>query len=163
MYDTGYPWLTGGAVKFLMKYLKQHMFVLEFGCGASTVWMSKKVGWITAVDDNKAWVKKTKIAEPSAVVILRKRPYNNVFGWSDDALPIDFILVDGRDRVKCFRSVLPKLKPGGVIMLDNSERPEYKECFDMVKDWKMEWSAGPDYTGTWTYDGWMTTWWTKNK
>ena len=162
MYDTGYPWLTGGAVKFLMKYLNKDMGVLEFGCGASTVWMSKRVAWITAVDNSQAWTIETekKIQYPN-YIMCRKRPYNNIF--VNATLKVDFILVDGRDRVECFRSEYHTLKPGGVIMLDNSERPEYKECFDMVKDWKMEWSAGPDYTGTWTYDGWVTTWWTKNK
>lgn len=34
----------------------------------------------------------------------------------------DLVLVDGRDRVECTRSALPKLRPDGVLMLDDTDR-----------------------------------------
>jgi hypothetical protein len=37
----------------------------------------------------------------------------------------DVILVDGRARPSCFKHALPKIKPGGVIVWDNTERERY--------------------------------------
>lgn len=38
----------------------------------------------------------------------------------------DFVMVDGRARVSCMHLALSKIKPGGYLMLDNSERPIYQ-------------------------------------
>lgn len=47
----------------------------------------------------------------------------------------DFILVDGRARVDCVVRSVNKLKPGGILVLDNSERERYKKVFNLLKDW----------------------------
>ncbi len=49
----------------------------------------------------------------------------------------DFIMVDGRARVECCLNAIPKLKPGGIFVLDNSDRERYKPVFKVLKDWKM--------------------------
>lgn len=38
------PWLNEGAVEFLDKYLSEHpdAKILEFGSGASTIWIAKR-------------------------------------------------------------------------------------------------------------------------
>jgi hypothetical protein len=47
----------------------------------------------------------------------------------------DFILVDGRARVDCIVRSIGKLKPGGILVLDNSERDRYRQAFYLLKDW----------------------------
>lgn len=47
----------------------------------------------------------------------------------------DVILVDGRARPECVFSALDKLKSGGLMVLDNSERDRYKVVFDLLKKW----------------------------
>ena len=37
----------------------------------------------------------------------------------------DLVLVDGRSRATCILHALPKIKPDGYLMLDNSERSQY--------------------------------------
>ena len=49
----------------------------------------------------------------------------------------DFIMVDGRARVECCLNAIPKLKSGGIFVLDNSDRDRYKPVFTVLKDWKM--------------------------
>jgi tRNA A58 N-methylase Trm61 len=44
----------------------------------------------------------------------------------------DVVVVDGRDRVNCVKNCLPALKPSGVVILDNSERPEYSEALTFL-------------------------------
>ncbi|AWW29128.1 class I SAM-dependent methyltransferase [Echinicola strongylocentroti] len=48
----------------------------------------------------------------------------------------DFILVDGRARVACLLNSLPKLKSGGLMILDNSDRPSYQLAYRVLKDWE---------------------------
>ena len=49
----------------------------------------------------------------------------------------DFILIDGRARVECAMMAIPRLKPGGIFVLDNSDRSRYEPIFRQLKDWKM--------------------------
>jgi hypothetical protein len=39
----------------------------------------------------------------------------------------DVISIDGRARTACFRHALPKLKVGGYLIWDNTDRPEYQQ------------------------------------
>ncbi|CAN5171920.1 hypothetical protein BH23BAC1_BH23BAC1_38780 [soil metagenome] len=47
----------------------------------------------------------------------------------------DFILIDGRARVECTFNSLTKLKPGGMLVLDNSERKRYRPIHKHLSDW----------------------------
>ncbi|MCE7997215.1 MAG: class I SAM-dependent methyltransferase [Roseivirga sp.] len=47
----------------------------------------------------------------------------------------DFVLVDGRARKSCALVGVDKLKSGGLLVLDNSERLRYKAVHDTLKDW----------------------------
>jgi len=48
----------------------------------------------------------------------------------------DFIIVDGRARVECCLNAIPKLKKGGLFVLDNSDRDRYKPVFKVLESWK---------------------------
>ncbi len=48
----------------------------------------------------------------------------------------DFIIVDGRARVECAQHAIPKLKPGGMLILDNAERLRYRAVHNLLKEWK---------------------------
>lgn len=39
----------------------------------------------------------------------------------------DIILIDGRDRVRCARNAVARLKEDGIIIWDNSERACYED------------------------------------
>jgi precorrin-6B methylase 2 len=47
----------------------------------------------------------------------------------------DFILIDGRARVECAINSIDKLKPNGILVLDNSERKRYKPIMKILKEW----------------------------
>lgn len=42
----------------------------------------------------------------------------------------DVVLVDGRARPSCFRQAIPKIKPGGLVVVDNTERAYYLSPFE---------------------------------
>ncbi len=50
----------------------------------------------------------------------------------------DLVTVDGRARNSCFLHALKKVKVGGYLMLDNSERNEYGPCFKEMQKLKWE-------------------------
>ncbi|MCF7838005.1 MAG: class I SAM-dependent methyltransferase [Candidatus Marinimicrobia bacterium] len=45
----------------------------------------------------------------------------------------DLVLVDGRARAACLRLAPHKLKPGGLLVLDNSERPHYEPAMRALR------------------------------
>lgn len=157
-----YPWLTKGAVEFLMDYLTEDMHVLEYGCGSSTRWIAERVNFLFSIEHHHKWADRIqdeckRFDLYNVTIMRRKLPYHN----TDFALMFDFILVDGRNRVNCFEKALTMLKPGGVIMLDNSERPEYNQVNEWVEGWEKSEAFGPDYEGNFNYENWKTTWWRK--
>ncbi len=51
-------------------------------------------------------------------------PFDNEF--------FDLVLVDGRARASCIAQAIPKLKPGGLLVIDNAERSYYLEAFKEI-------------------------------
>lgn len=48
----------------------------------------------------------------------------------------DYVLVDGRARPECVFYSIDKLKSGGLMVLDNSERSRYSIVFNALSDWE---------------------------
>jgi hypothetical protein len=68
------------------------------------------------------------------------------------------VVVDGRARPACLRHALPKVKPGGLLVLDNSNRPHYRTARALVVSagWKEEELFGP---GPYLSFFWQSTIW----
>lgn len=132
------PWLAKSAVLLLDSYLKPTDVGFEWGSGRSTIWFARRVGKLISVEDNQQWhtlVKKElagveikakldyrfipcehkEVDEPSA------HPYADASRDVGDA-SLDFALVDGNIRATCMKAVTAKLKPGGLLILDNANR-----------------------------------------
>jgi hypothetical protein len=60
--------------------------------------------------------------------------YSFIDRYADESF--DFIIVDGRARVESTLHALPKLKKGGILILDNSERLRYTPVHYTLKTWK---------------------------
>lgn len=55
-----------------------------------------------------------------------------------DDLSFDCIAIDGRERIGCLVHAIPKLRKGGILILDDSMRPRYAEAFDLLQEWPTE-------------------------
>lgn len=66
----------------------------------------------------------------------------------------DVILVDGRARPSCIQQALPHLKNGGLLVVDNTERPYYlapfKDIFDQQFTFELHLRAPVPYTPDFT-------------
>ena len=153
------PWLCPKANNFLVKYFEEHKdpYVLEFGIGGSTVWFSQKTKHLCSVEHDSKWYDDVSNYLKNKVQInLLPRPYHTFCDTFVDNF-FDLILVDGRDRVKCIESSIRILKSGGILMLDNSERPYYQKGINLLKTWKrttVEFIEPPP-------SSWETSWWVK--
>ena len=47
----------------------------------------------------------------------------------------DIIVIDGRERLPCLLHAVDKLKNDGILVFDDSARPRYKECFNILEGW----------------------------
>ena len=151
------PWLLPEAITFLDRFCNENKNakILEFGMGGSSIWLEKRTDNLISVDHNKEWVNNTTaITNGKSKLNLLPRPYNTFCDSFDDNY-FDLILIDGRDRVECIKSSIRILRPGGILMLDNSERTSYNEGKALLADW---------FESTYHYDGpnsWSTSWWRK--
>lgn len=98
-----------------------------------------------SIEDIDKELKKLDGSEP-------RNDYNNYHSKVNeyDDSYFDFILIDGRARVKCGFNAIPKLKSGGLFVLDNSERKSYNPLHDALKEWpKSESTTGLTDTTIW--------------
>lgn len=163
------PWLTESAIEFLKEFFEQkpNATVLEFGSGASTLWIAERTTNLYSVENCAGWYNKiTNLLSNGNYnkvdYLLKETPYYNVCDQFPDNF-FDLVIVDGRNRKGCIAHSIPKLKPGGILMLDNAERRYYHPVFSLMEGWE-HFSAEqtkPDKFGFW-YAGWKTDWWIKN-
>ncbi len=75
--------------------------------------------------------------------------YVHVISQYDDS-SLDFVSIDGRARVSCAEMAIPKLKSGGILLLDNSERARYKKIHTLLSSWaKISTTTGLTDTTIW--------------
>lgn len=129
------PWLTPQANAFLDTYLKNTDNGLEFGSGYSTIWFAGKLASLVSVEHNSYWHKKiseqlTEQCIDNVTYHLKpKQPQDGHEGedsayvqtlYDIQAESIDFVLVDGIYRSSCTLRALQKLRPGGLLAIDNA-------------------------------------------
>lgn len=130
------PWSSFSYVEFIRKRLNKDMDVFEFGCGNSTLFYSKFVNKIFAVEHDKRWydVINKKIPE-NVVLYLKSLETGEYFDYLCELKrKFHIIVIDGRERIKCVKYSVRYLHNNGVIILDDSERKKYKKIFDFLRD-----------------------------
>ncbi len=126
------PWLTASSIHILSSWLKQDYKGFEWGSGRSTIWFSKRVKELISVEHNREWFERiSKSLEKNKITNLEyhliqcdeKRdlctsPYVAIINEYSDST-FDFIIVDGILRDYCSLAALPKLRPTGMLIIDN--------------------------------------------
>lgn len=158
------PWLTESAIVFLDSFLDDTKCVLEFGAGGSTIWMVPRCKELVTVEHDAEWLDRVSphIVAGNWTSMLCPKPYATVCDGFDDN-SFDLVLVDGRDRVLCTEASIRLIKPGGILMLDNSERGGYDAVgTTLCREWNVVTSTQrqKDSEG-FVYENWSTSWWMK--
>lgn len=148
------PWYTFDAIDFLKKNLTKNHFIFEFGCGASTLFFSSKVKKVISLESNRRWFEIiTSILKNSGDFLLEKNYFSNAnceIFLNEDALnqdeyqyfaqnysqknniKFDFLIVDSLKRFECVKNSFEAIKTDGYLILDDSERPNYRKIFDFL-------------------------------
>lgn len=121
-------WISEPAKKQLEKILKPDMEGLEFGSGCSTIWLAQRVKSLVSVEHDKKWYERVKKLleqnniENVKLVYAEVKDYLKVLkNYRNETL--DFVFSDGlkQFRSRCIRASWPKIKKGGIMIIDNSE------------------------------------------
>jgi predicted O-methyltransferase YrrM len=173
------PWLTPAAIALLGSLLRREDTGVEFGSGRSTIWFAARVHALTSVEHDEQWYK-------AVAARLREQGFDNVdyilapgdqplergdesryartaLAFSDGS--IDFALIDGHYRDYTAKFILPKIKPGGVLIVDNAHlclpcqskspgartaelgpsTPVWAEVWEELSGWRSIWTS----SGVW--------------
>ena len=120
------PWLTDQMNEVLKCWLHPTDNGLEWGSGRSTLWFAKRVHRLISIEHDQAWYTKIKnqfanqsIANVDYYLCQDEKEYVST-GMNLPENSFDFCLVDGIVRDRCALSAISRLKPGGILILDNS-------------------------------------------
>lgn len=134
------PWISQEAVRFCETCLTKDQIGLEWGSGRSTAWFGTRLKSLLSIEYDRGW-------HSNVVTRLQKKGIKNVecryvpveHALNEPTLPhyekipsyvsvaeefennsLDFVVVDGHYRQACILAVLKKIKPGGWLLVDNT-------------------------------------------
>lgn len=167
-WEEGRPWLRPDATQYLQNHLPQQAYIFEWGMGASTIWFAKHGHSAISLELNKKWYYQVahrliddnllagglhyfgKIGDMDGEIDLADLQWyaDKIMEYKDQEF--DLILVDGRNRCRCLANALSKVKIGGMLCLDNSERSEYAKALGLLDTWDgYEWGDSGWKTAIW--------------
>jgi len=140
------PWLIPEVISFLDRYLTglQDPKILEFGSGCSTAFFVKYLGVsgeLTSIEHNQAW-------HGHVCAYLEQNSLNKQVDLrfvQDNCAQVcqqfaansfDLVFIDAKDRMACLQAAREIVKPGGMVMLDDSQmRDKYQIANQIMADW----------------------------
>jgi predicted O-methyltransferase YrrM len=144
------PWLVYDAISFLEDLVEPQCRVLEIGSGNSTIWFLHRRAQITTLESDAAWAQivesrvrnDPRIESPSHLNLVNRLGAEAIdFISSLPDQKFDIVLVDSIPerilRGPALRAARPKLKPGGFMILDNSDSPAHRDAVAVMSDKKQ--------------------------
>ena len=136
------PWVDTKALAAISSMVHTDMDVFEWGSGGSTVWFAGRARSVHSVEHDRDWFQDVSDAASHhslcnvwMQLVCTKQSEGELPDWSayessclHAGCLFDIVFVDGRSRVKCFEAALKVIKPGGIILLHDAERPRYAQC-----------------------------------
>ena len=127
------PWITYAAAALLEERVRADWRVFEYGAGGSTAWWAARVREVVAVEHEAEWHHEvTATAAANTTVHLRALTSADYASIISAEGHFDVVVIDGRRRAECAEYAVGALTDRGVILWDNSERPEYAEAMERV-------------------------------
>jgi predicted O-methyltransferase YrrM len=139
------PWIVPAAIGWLRRRMRRDWAVLELGSGRSTAWFARRSGSVLSFEDNEYWHDATRerLAELGlGNVDLRPLPVEHfpeavasLASESFDLVVVDFLEAPAVSRIDCLEPAMKAVKPGGYLLLDDSDRPGYAPAYDFLQGW----------------------------
>jgi len=126
-------WLPHSAARYINRKLQPSWRGVEFGSGGSTLWWAKRVAHLTTIEHKESWhagvqqaLAAAKLTNVTAYLVRDLTRYADTIQLVDP--PIDFVFVDGKERLACMRAGSRLLRPGGLLIMDNTDESIYAEA-----------------------------------
>lgn len=120
------PWYTYPAIEYVKQLDLRDARVFEYGAGNSTLFWARAAREVVSVDDDEVWFAKLQPTLPANCQLELETDlnrYSEVIHRHPGGF--DVIVVDGAargsTRLRCARNAVTHLRPGGMIILDNSD------------------------------------------
>jgi len=145
------PWWTYRAIDAVEAWLGGRpgpVRVFEYGSGASTLWLARRADEVHSVEHDRDFAElfAPHLAGHSQIDLRVVPPVEAeqpvVASAKEGCAGLDFagylaaidgvdgdfdlVVVDGRARAECLRRAVPRLRPGGIVVFDNSHRARYR-------------------------------------
>jgi predicted O-methyltransferase YrrM len=140
------PWIVPAAIGWLRRRIRSDWSILELGAGRSTLWFALRAGEVLSFEDNEYWADHTRQGLRDAGlenVELRVRPVEELPDAvaalpeaAFDLVVVDFLESPEVSRVDALRPAMTKVRRGGYLLLDDSDRPGYADSYEMLVGWK---------------------------
>lgn len=164
--DDETAWVTYGAFRHLESVMKPNWRVLEYGSGGSTLYFARTGARVVSVEHDPEWAHVVEERLQGRADLVLRPPTQSLPGTYTstdaryrgmsfqayaavaDSFPdghFDLVLIDGRARTSAFAHAWRKVRPGGWIVLDNSDRDEYSSIIRLARDagWSEHRFYGP--------------------
>ena len=120
------PMISYRARRKINRLLTTESRMVEFGSGNSTPWFAARAGFVLSIEDLSNWHNHVQTVLAKLEIDNVSHEFRTETTYTDlsniDDGTLDFSMVDGTDREGCILSVVPKLKSGGTLYLDNSDK-----------------------------------------
>ncbi len=151
------PWLVPASIGWLRRRVRSEWSILELGAGRSTAWFARRAARVISLEDDEFWHSSTRLRLDEAGLTnadLRLRPVEDfpseIASLPDDAFDlvvVDFLEAPTVTRIDCLDPAMHKVRPGGYLLLDDSDRPGYAKAFELLAGWPFRRFVG-------VKDGW---------
>jgi predicted O-methyltransferase YrrM len=151
--DMAVPWMSYGAINYLDKKVQRGWRVFEWGGGGSTIFFLERGCKVTTVESSAYWIgvleEAAKNICTATLLEIRyieaetrlKKAIDNYIASVHDGQSWDLVVVDGLEedyitRVDCIKEIESSVRPGGLVVLDDSWRDQYLEVPEILKGWR---------------------------
>lgn len=155
--NTDKPWMCPNTIRFCQSHLNPTMQAIEFGSGRSTLWFSSRVARLISIEHNPLWYEKiasqldqsntrnvdyrlVPLNHPESAPEQLHYPQLPNYVAVADSLPdqsLDLAIVDGHYRTNCIRHLIPKIAPGGFLLVDDINMWPNPQSLEIPPHWPI--------------------------
>lgn len=167
------PWWTYDSIDTVESFLRARggdARAFEYGSGASTMWLARRCSAVDAVEHDTRWSEAVRellrttaglrctpalhvpaVPVSASPLVASGAPSGHGLDFDAymrtiDDVPgeFDLVLVDGRARAQVLLHVLDRVADGGLVLLDDAQRPRYRAAVDaaVARGWYVRRTRG---------------------
>lgn len=137
------PWIAPASVQRLNQLLRPDMTLVELGSGSSTAWYASRVRRVISLEEHEGWAAEVNARVQQQGLDNCEVVLGDVAASFPERLPgANVVVVDHTDqagftRVDAIRTAA-SCDSVQMVVLDDSDRPEYREVDNLMAGWVME-------------------------